>query len=165
MNDDTGSTKIAMVLLFAFLLQVVFIIADNKQTPYKAAIDFSKAYFSIDEKMYDLVCSDLAGDGEDSTVTAYFRAKADEARNRGFTTDQIKNSLYHIRTDTISKDDASARVRITGLKRVAINPLYLFVCKIFNIGKTHHVDEIIDIVYEDGAWKVCGSPYSLTGKS
>ena len=87
----------------------------------------------------------------------YFAAKT--AIERGFDINFLKNKLYHIETETISKNDTEARIRITGKIRVAINSVYPVVAKLFDIGSTHEVDEIIRVIKEDGQWKVCGKTF------
>jgi len=73
----------------------------------------------------------------------------------------MKHKLYDIETETLSKKDNEAQVRITGKIRRSINPVYTIVAKLFDIGETHEVDEIINVIKEDGKWKVCGSLFSL----
>ena len=73
----------------------------------------------------------------------------------------MKNRLYHIQTQTISKKENEAQIRITGKIRVSINPVYAIVANLFNIGATHEVDDIINVIKEDGKWKVCGNLFSL----
>jgi ribosomal protein L16/L10AE len=38
----------AAVIIIAFILQVVLVISDKQETPAKAAIAFSRAYFKLD---------------------------------------------------------------------------------------------------------------------
>jgi hypothetical protein len=73
----------------------------------------------------------------------------------------MKNELYHIETEIISQNDTDAQIRITGQRRVAINPVYPIVTKVFNIGGTYNVDETINVKKEDGKWKVCGDLFAL----
>ena len=46
--------------------QVVFVFADCKQTATGTAIDFSKAYFLLETDMEKYMCSELAGDEDES---------------------------------------------------------------------------------------------------
>ena len=48
MDSGNKFLAIASVVIVAFILQVVLVIAGNKQTPSDAAVDFSKAYFMLD---------------------------------------------------------------------------------------------------------------------
>ena len=73
----------------------------------------------------------------------------------------MKNELYHIETEVLSQTDSDAKVRITGKRRVAINPVYSAVAKAFDIGGIYDVDETIHVIKEDGKWKVCGDLFSL----
>jgi len=69
--------------------------------------------------------------------------------------------LYHIETEIITQNDTEAQIRITGKRRVAINPAYPIVTKVFDIGGTYDVDETIDVKKEEDKWKVCGDLFSL----
>ena len=112
--------------------------------------------------MANYLCGDLAG-GEDTDVVAQFMNKAAiEASSRGVGIDYLKSNLYHINTHTLTLTQDSARIRITCKRRTAINPVYAIVAKIFFIGGTYPVDEVIELIRENGRWKVCGNPFSLT---
>jgi hypothetical protein len=73
----------------------------------------------------------------------------------------MKNKLYHIETRTLSKSDNEAQIRITGKRKISINPVYVIVAKLFNLSETYEVDATVDVVREDGKWKVCGNLFSL----
>jgi len=84
-----------------------------------------------------------------------------QARDRGFDKIYLKSKLYYVMTHTTYLGDSEATVSISAKKRTAINPVFALITKLFHIGETHPFDEIIEIVKEDGRWKVCGSPLSL----
>jgi hypothetical protein len=42
------SVGIILVLIVGFLVQLLFSLADVKDTPNKAVVEFSKAYFQLD---------------------------------------------------------------------------------------------------------------------
>jgi len=153
---------IILVLIFGFGVQLIFSMADAIDTPNKAAVEFSKAYFKLDKSMAKRICTEQLA-SEDANVVDNFLNMADKtARDRGFDISFLKNKLYHIETETISKNDTEAQIRITGKRRVAINPVYSIVASLFHIGSTHKVDEVIHVIKEKGKWKVCGKPFSLT---
>jgi hypothetical protein len=153
------SVGIILVLVIGFVVQIIFSMADAIDSPNKAVVEFSKSYFLLDKSMTKRICKKQLA-SEDVDEFLYSAAKT--ARERGFDINFLKNKLYHIQTETISKNDTEANIRITGKIRVAINSVYPVVAKLFNIGSTHEVDEIIHVIKEDGKWKVCGKLFSLT---
>ena len=152
---------IILVLIIGLLVQLLFSVADAIDTPNKAVVQFSKAYFNLDESMAKKICKERLASEDVDVIDQYIYLSAKEAKERGFGINFMKNKLYHIETETISKKENEAQIRITGKIRVSINPVYPIVAKLFNIGATHEVDEIINVIKEDGKWKVCGSLFSL----
>ena len=152
---------IILVLIIGLLVQLLFSVVDAIDTPSKAAVRFSKAYFNLDESMAERICKERLASEYVDVIDQYIYLSAKEAKDRGFGINFMKNKLYHIKTETISKKENEAQIRITGKIRIAINPVYPIVAKLFNIGATHEVDEIINVIKEDGKWKVCGSLFSL----
>ena len=152
---------IVLVLACGLLLQVLLVFADAIDTPNKAVVEFSKAYFKLDPSMTDRICKERLASQDIDIVDQYIYSVQKEAKERGFDTNFMKNTLYHIETETLSQDDTDATIRITGKRRVAINPAYPIVAKLFNIGATYDVDETIHVKKEDGKWKVCGNLFSL----
>jgi hypothetical protein len=136
--------------------------ADAVDSPNKAVVEFSKSYFLLDKSMTKRICKKQLASEDGDIVGEFLYSAAKTARERGFDINFLKNKLYHIQTETISKNDTEANIRITGKIRVAINSVYPVVAKLFNIGSTHEVDEIIHVIKEDGKWKVCGRLFSLT---
>jgi hypothetical protein len=156
------SVGIILVLIIGFVVQIIFSMADAKDSPNKAVVEFSKSYFMLDKSMTKRICKKLLASEDTNVVDEYLYSAAKTARERGFDINFLKHKLYHIQTETISKNNTEAAIRITGKIRVAINSVYPVVAKIFNIGSTHKVDEIIHVIKEDGKWKVCGKLFSLT---
>jgi hypothetical protein len=144
-----------------FLVQVLFSLADQKDTPNKAVVEFSKAYFQLDRSMADRICKKQLTTNDVDIVDQYLYLASKEANERGFDINFLKNKLYHIETQTLSKNDTTAKIRITGKTRVAINPVYPVVAKLFNIGATQEVEETFNVIKEDSKWKVCGNLFSL----
>ena len=161
MAKHDNSITIILIVLFGVLVQILFYIADSEDTPHKAVVEFSKAYFQLDPSMSDRLSSELiTAEGVD-VVDRYIVNVAKEAKDQGFGINFMKSKLYHITTHTVNKGDSQAQIRITGIRRTAINPLYAVVAQIFNIGETCSVDETINVVLEDDKWKVCGKVFSL----
>jgi hypothetical protein len=152
---------IILVLIIGFLVQLVFSAVDAIDTPGKAVVQFSKAYFNLDKSMTERICKERLASEDVDVVDQYIYLSAQEAKEGGFGLNFMKHKLYDIETETLSKKDNEAQVRITGKIRRSINPVYMIVAKLFDIGETHEVDEIINVIKEDGKWKVCGSLFSL----
>ena len=152
---------IILVLIVGFLVQVIFSLADQRDTPNKAVVEFSKAYFQLDRSMADRICQKQLTIDDVDIVDQYLYLAAKEANERGFDVNFVKNKLYHIETETLSKNDTTAKIRITGKTRVAINPVYPIVAQLFNIGATHEVNQTFNVIKEDSQWKVCGNLFSL----
>ena len=161
MNRGNNAAWILVVLL-AVCFQVVFVFADCKQTATGTAIDFSKAYFMMDDDMDAFLCTDLVGDDDESAAREYLQARTDEATARGFGTGMVRQMIYHVKTDTLAQDTESATIHIKGLRRTCIHPAFTFVAKLFQLGKAHEFEETLNLMKEDGKWKVCGAPYGLT---
>jgi hypothetical protein len=161
MGSKSIFPKIAAVIFVAFILQIVLAISDRHESPAKAAVEFSKAYFKLNKGMGKLLCSDIAKDGESEVVDDYLYRVADQARSEGFDASWMKMALLHIETETQMLDDKVAEVRIICKRRRAVNPVYALVAKIFSLGETYKVEETLNLVKEDDRWKVCGEPFSL----
>ena len=161
MTQLSKSGGIILVLIVGFLVQALFSILDLGDTPNKAVVEFSKAYFQLDKSMAERICKKRLASEDVDVIDQYLHLKAKEAKERGFGINFMKNKLYHIQTETKTKSDTEAQIRITGKIRVAINPVYPIVAKLFNLSATHEVDEKINVIKEDGKWKVCGNLFSL----
>ena len=74
----------------------------------------------------------------------------------------MKSTLYAVHTHIIAESETEAQVRITARRKRNINPIYTIVAKLFFIGETYEVDEILNVVKEDGQWKICGHAFSLS---
>ena len=155
------SVGIILVLIVGFLVQLLFSLADLRDTPNKAVVEFSKAYFQLDQSMANRICKIQLVNDDIDIVDQYLYLAAKEANERGFDINFIKNKLYHIETETLSKNDTTAKIRITGKTRVAINHVYPIVAQLFNIGATHEVNQTFNVIKEDNQWKVCGNLFSL----
>jgi len=159
-----GSSNAAwiLVVILAVCLQVVFVFADCRQTATGTAIDFSKAYFLVNDDLENYLCSDLAGDEEYSPAAAYLQAKAEEAEARGFDLGMVRQTIYHVEAETLSQDGESATIHLQGMRRTCINPVFAYVAKLFRLGQEQEFEETLELTKEDGRWKVCGAPYGLS---
>ena len=161
MTQLSRSAGIILVLGCGFLLQVLLAFADTRDTPNKAVVEFSKAYFKLDKSMAERICKERLAFEDVDVVDQHIHLAGMEAKNRGFDISFMKNQLYHIETEILSQNNSEAQVRITGKRRVAINPVYPIITKIFDIGGTYEVDDIIRVKKEDGKWTVCCDLFSL----
>ena len=161
MGSNTKLPIIAAVIVVAFILQIVLVMADHHESPGKAAVAFSKAYFKLNEDMEKHLCRDITEDGESDVVNDYLYRVADQARLEGFDVSWMKMALSHIETETQMVDENVAEVRINCHRRRAVNPVFAIVAKIFSLGETHKIEETLTLVKEDDLWKVCGEPFQL----
>ena len=161
MGSKSIFPKIAAVVFLAFILQIVLVTADHHESPAKAAVEFSKAYFKLDDSMEERLCSELIEDDESDVVDGYLYRVADQAKSEGFDVSWMKMALLHIETETQMLEDNIAEVRINCNRRRAVNPVFALVAKIFSLGETYKVEETLTLVKEDDVWKVCGEPFAL----
>jgi hypothetical protein len=160
----TSSNRSAwiLVVILAVFLQVVFVFADCRQTATGTAIDFSKAFFLLDADMERYLCSELTEDEETSVVAAHIQAAIDNAATRGFPKSMAREMIYRVETETLAQEDESATIRLEGSRRTRINPVFAFVAKLFHLGETREFEETLELVKQDGKWKVCGAPFGMT---
>ena len=162
MATRSNNSAWILVVILAVCLQVVFVFADCKQTATGTAINFSKAYFLMDAQMEKYLCGELNGDEDESAVTAYLQTMTDEAKARGFGTGMVKQTIYHVKTETLAQDAESATIHLKGRHRTCIHPVFAYVAKLFHLGQTHTFEETLELVKENGKWKICGNPYGLS---
>jgi hypothetical protein len=154
---------IGFVVVIFVILQGILIAVRKVDNPAEVAVDFAKAYYMLDgAAMSKLLCSELAEDEEADEVGTYLHSVADQARSMGFSQDYMRNQLSHVKTEIQMTDENSARVRITGERLRSINPVYAIVGRLFFLIESHEVDETLTLVKEEGRWKVCGKPFSLS---
>jgi hypothetical protein len=154
---------VGFVVVIFVILQGILIAVGEVDNPAEVAVDFAKAYYMLDgAAMSKLLCSELAEDEEGDEVGTYLHSVADQARSMGFSQDYMRNQLSHVKTEIQMTDENSARVRITGERLRSINPVYAIVGRLFFLIESHEVDETLTLVKEEGRWKVCGKPFSLS---
>lgn len=162
MANRNNKAAWVIVVILAVCLQVAFVFADCKQTATGTAIDFSKAYFLLDDDMERYICSELAGDEDEPVVAAYLQAMTDEAKARGFGIGMVRQTITHVETETLAQDAESATIHLKGRHRTCIHPVFAYVAALFHLGQAHEFEETLELVKEDGKWKVCGTPYGLS---
>lgn len=161
-EKGNNSTAMTLALLLGMFLQVILAYADTTDTPGKTAVNFSKAYFKLDPAMSKYLCDELTAAEETDAVSRFLNRARAEAGQRGFETRYLQSYLYEITTHTLSESGDRATVRLHCKRRKSIHPVYAIVAKMFHIGNTYTVDEVIHLIRENGKWKVCGEPFALT---
>ena len=161
MDSGNKFMALALVVIVALVLQVVLIIADRHDSPGKAAVEFSKAYFKQNECMAYRLCSDVLADEEMDVVADYINRVADEARTNGFKPRWMRMALSHTEVEVEMLDENTAEVHLTSNSMRSVNPVFGLVSKVFLLGESYEVDETLTVVKEEDGWKVCGRPYSL----
>lgn len=161
MDSGNKIMVLASVVIVAFVLQIVLIIADRHDSPGKAAVEFSKAYFKQNECMVYRLCSDVIADEENDVVGDYINRVADEARANGFKPSWMRMALSHTEVEVEMQDENTAEVHLTSSSMRSINPVFGLVSKLFFLGESYDVDATLTVIKEADGWKVCGQPYSL----
>jgi len=135
-------------------LQILFIFPDMKDTPTKAITEFTEAYFKVDRSMINRLCDQSKTVNDIDVVDRYIDAKSKDAENRGFGMFYMKDRVSNLRTQIISRDDSSAKLRLTAKVKPPL--------KAFFTGEGYRsIDEIVTVINEDGKWKVCGNIFSI----
>ncbi len=160
---DSGNKFLTFtaIIMLALILQVILAVADQRDNPEKAAIEFAKAYFWLDPEMADRLCQQLSKKSEDGIVANYLQRVEQEARSLGYQVDYMKQGIYHIQAQTTLKGPDSAEVKIKAERRRTINPVFGLVARWFFVGETHPIEETLSMVKEGDRWKVCGKPFRL----
>jgi len=149
----------ALVVGIAIILQLVLIGVDCNQTPGKVAKNFAKAYYYLDADMQKYLCKVLAK--ESDTVSDYLYQKQLEASQRGLATNYLRHKLVHAHLEIVESSADTTKIHLTGTTRVCINPAFMLVGKLFQLGQDHPVDETLKLIKEDGRWRVCDSSLDL----
>ncbi len=158
MNQSDRISVISMVIFFAAILQSLLIFADNQNSPHTAAINFTKAYFLFDANaMSSRMCK--ANKVSKNMIDQYVYRNIKEAKDRGVPIDYLKSRFTHIDAKIISSDGTTTQIRVTGTRRISVNPFYGFIAKIFQIGKSYKVDQVLSVVKEAEEWKICGNSF------
>lgn len=159
------AAPLVIVVLFGLILQVGLVFLECTNSPSDTAVNYIKAYYSLNPDMSEWLCTD-AGESscayksaalENSEVSDHIYNITAEAAEGGFGKSYAKYTLSHIETHTEYLDNTTAVVHLTACRRRAINPLYVTVAKLFGIGETREVEATIRVELNDGLWRVCRS--------
>ena len=162
MSQNSKYVSLAVVIGLGIALQVVLIFASCTSSPYNSAVGFTKAYFKLHPSMAEYLCEESKTVDDLDVVAGFIHHATQTAKDRGFDKSYVKSQLYNIITETTYTSDTEATVSITAERRTAINPVFAWVAKLFHIGGTYPFEATLDVVKEDGTWKVCGDPLALS---
>lgn len=150
-------SSLVIVVLVGLLLQVGLIFLDGTTSPSKTAVRYAKAYYKLSPASSKWLC----GNASEASIGDHIYNATAEAAERGFGKVYAKYTLSHIETRTEYLDDTTAVVHLKAHRRRAINPFYVWVARLFSIGKVHEMDASILVKIEDGNWRVCHSSSQL----
>jgi len=153
---------LAAVILTGAVLQLLFIAVDGRETPGRVAAAFTKACYALDEPALNQLCT-AKQPGNADLLADYLNDAGKKAAELGFSRNYMRMQLTNVRTDTISRDDTTARVRVSASMRRCIHPAFTIVARLFRIGKAYKLEQTVNLVKEDGAWKVCDRPIDISG--
>lgn len=162
MDSGTKFLTFTSVLILALILQGLLIIGETRETPEKAAIEFSRAYFWLDPSMAERLCSEFVRKSASDPIQAYLTHIGDTARSMGYGPDYMKQDLYQIEARTLRQGDMEAEVLLTATRKRAINPVFGAIGEAFGLTTPHRVEATLHLLLEEGRWKVCGRPFALT---
>ncbi len=142
-----------VVLVVVFLvLQPALVVLDCRQTPASVAKQFVEDYYYLDPDMAQWLCSQVVQRG---WVDDYLYGKAEEAAQRGLSVKNLRRMFTEMHVETLADANDSAVVQIEGTLRTAIYPAFMVIGKMFGIGRNYEVDTTINLVRENGRWRVC----------
>lgn len=158
MGQENRYAPFVVLIILVVVLQGALIGLDCIQTPARIAKQFAKDYQYLDADMQKYLCQELAGS---DAVADYLYARRQEAHQRGLSPHYLRRMFTHLTVEAVGQDDTSARMRIEGTTRVAINPVFMVIGKLFFLADDYPVEATLDLVKEEDGWKVCGSPFGL----
>ncbi len=158
MIQNIKITPIVLTLLIGIILQIGFILVYKDDSPYRAASEFTKAYFNADKSMTDRMCEESKTKNGVNVVDTYLYNKTTEAAERGFDPSYLNENIHHFRLDPVacdSCDENTVKIRVTGYTSPGL--------KAFFTGEdTKKIDRIMTVVNRKGTWKACGNLFSLS---
>lgn len=160
MSEYTRYFALAGVIALGLVVQVMLLGLSAMPAPYKTATAFTKAYYKLDPSMEGYLCEDSRFDDDVNVTAQYIYEKTQSANSRGFGKSYLKSQLYNIETHTTYASDTEATVAISAVRRTAINPVFAWVAKLFFLHGSHPVEGTIEVVKENGRWKVCANSFS-----
>jgi hypothetical protein len=158
MAKKINPAPLAIVIGIAVILQLALIGIDCKQTPDSVARNFTEAYYALNPEMQDYLCAGLV---EKGVVDRYLRQQKQQASSRGFSTNSLRKAFTRLHVNVAESGDDSMTLHVHGSTRVCINRPFMIIGKLFGIGRDYPVEAHIDVVKENGRWRVCGNPFGI----
>lgn len=160
MPDNTRYFALAGVIVLGLVFQAMLLVLYAAPAPYKTAVGFAKAYYKLDPSMEAYMCEESRFEDDINITAQYIYEKTREANARGFDKSYLKSQLYNVETHTTYASPTEATVAISAVRRTAINPLFAWVAKLFCMGGSYPVEGTVDVVKENGQWRVCATSFS-----
>lgn len=156
MAQSNKIIPLTLVILLGILVQVLFVFADIQESPSKAAVQFTEAYYGFDQEgLADRLCESSMVVDDVNVVKQYIYDAAQKAKARGYNLGiYVKNNLYHVETETLEESFDKATVRLTAERKSGLRTF-------FSKEDVHPVDATFNLVRENGKWKVCTDLLSL----
>jgi hypothetical protein len=157
-----GQTKmiisLSLVLVFGIFFHVLFMFADMRDAPHKAAIEFTQGYVAFDKAILEKrMCEESRRVDEVDVINGYIYNARQNAHARGFSLGcYIKNRLYHVKTQTVQTSHDKATVHLTAERKSLLRTF-------FSKGDIFPVDVTLEMVKQGGKWQVCGTPFPVPG--
>jgi hypothetical protein len=161
MAKKINPAPFAIAIGIAVILQLALIGIDCRQTPDSVARNFTEAYYALNPDMQDYLCAGLV---EKRVVDRYLYQREQQASSRGFSTNYMRQAFTKLHVNVEEPGDTAMTIHVHGTTRVCINRPFMIVGKLFGLGRDYHVDEHIDVVKENGRWRVCGNPFGIDSK-
>jgi hypothetical protein len=161
MAKKINLAPLAIVIGIAVVLQLALIAIDCRQTPDTVARNFAEAYYSLNPDMQDYLCAGLV---EKGVVDKYLYQKKQQASDRGFSTQYLRQAFTKLHVNVAEPGDTAMTIHLHGTTRVCINRTFMIVGKLFGLGRDYPVDAHIEVVKENGQWRVCGNPFGIDSK-
>ena len=158
MAKKINPAPFAIVIGIAVVLQLALIGIDCQQTPDLVARNFTEAYYALNPDMQNYLCASLT---EKDVVDRYLYQKEQYASSRGFSTNYMRRAFTKLHVNMEEAGDTTVTIHVHGTTRVCINRPFMIVGKLFGIGRDYPVDEHIEVVKENGRWRVCGNPFGI----
>jgi hypothetical protein len=158
MAKKINPAPFAIVIGIAIILQLALIVIDCQQTPGSVARNFTEAYYALNPDMQDYLCANLV---EKDVVDRYLYQRKQQASSRGYSTGYMRQAFMELHVNAVEQNDTAMTFHVHGTARTCINRPFMIIGKLFGLGRDYPVDEHIDVVKENGRWRVCGNPFGI----
>ena len=158
MAKKINPAPFAVVIGIAVILQLALIGIDCRQTPDSVARNFTEAYYALNPDMQDFLCTSLV---EKDVVDQYLYQREKQASSRGFSLNYMRQAFTELHVSLDEASDTNMTFHVHGETRVCINRPFMIVGKLFGLAREYPVDAQIDVVKENGRWRVCGNPFGI----